>query len=65
MYINDIKIPCTIDNSDTSFKYFYATSDNTYTLTEDVTVKVANVVASWFIPGSTKNSGTPGTEKIT
>ena len=47
MYINDTKIPCTINNSDTSTGYFYATSDNTYALTENVTVKVANVVASW------------------
>ena len=65
MYINGTKIPCTINNLDTSVKYFYATSDNTYTLTEDVTVKVANVVASWYIPGGGKDSGTFGTENIT
>ena len=59
MYINDTKIPCTINNSDTSTGYFYATSDNTYTLTEDVTVKVANVVASWeYALGKGYESGT-------
>ena len=46
MYINDTKIPCTIDNSDENALNFYATSDNSYTLTGNVTVKVANVVAS-------------------
>lgn len=46
MYINGTKIPCTINNSDTSTGYYYATSDSSYTLTENVTVKVANVVAS-------------------
>ena len=59
MYINGTKIPCTINNSDTSIGYFYATSDNTYTLTEDVTVKVANVVASWeYALGKGYESGT-------
>ena len=59
MYINSTKIPCTINNSDTSTGYFYAISDNTYTLTEDVTVKVANVVASWEVAlGKGYESGT-------
>ena len=57
MYINDTKIPCTINNSDTSAGYYYATSDNSYTLTENVTVKVANVVAS-FDSGYKHDSGT-------
>lgn len=62
MYINDTKIPCTINNSDKSVKYFYATSDSTYTLTENVTVKVANVVASWYY---NQAKGNQGTENIT
>ena len=64
MYINDTKIPCTINNSDTSVNYLYATSDNTYTLTEDVTVKVANVVASYYFSGL-GNKSESGTENIT
>ena len=63
MYINDTKIPCTINNSDKSVNYFYATSDNTYTLTEDVTVKVANVTVSWYDTYITKSES--GTENIT
>ena len=63
MYINSTKIPCTINNSDTSTGYFYATSDNTYALTENVTVKVANVVASWGL-NLGKGYGS-GTEEIT
>ena len=55
MYINDTKIPCTINNSDTSSGLFYATSNDTYTLTEDVTVKVANVTASWYDTWITKS----------
>lgn len=55
MYINGTKIPCTINNSDTSTGYFYATSDSSYTLTENVTVKVANVVASWEYIDVTKH----------
>ena len=63
MYINDTKIPCTINNSDETVKYFYATSDNTYTLTENVTVKVANVTVSWYDTYITKSES--GTEIIT
>ena len=63
MYINSTKIPCTINNSDTSTGYFYATSDNSYTLTGNVTVKVANVVASWEYIYVTKHEY--GTENIT
>lgn len=63
MYINDTKIPCTINNSDKTVKYFYATSDNTYTLTENVTVKVANVTVSWYDTYITKSES--GTENIT
>lgn len=64
MYINGTKIPCTINNSDTSVNYLYATSDNSYTLTENVTVKVANVVASWYFSGI-GNKSDSGTENIT
>ena len=63
MYINDTKIPCTINNSDTSSGLFYATSNNTYTLTEDVTVKVANVTASWYDTWITKSDS--GIDNIT
>ena len=63
MYINDTKIPCTINNSDKTVKYFYATSDNTYILTENVTVKVANVTVSWYDTYITKSES--GTENIT
>lgn len=63
MYINGTKIPCTINNSDTSTGYFYATSDSSYTLTENVIVKVANVVASWEDTYITKHEY--GTEDIT
>ena len=63
MYINDTKIPCTINNSDKTVKYFYATSDNTYTLTENVTVKVTNVTVSWYDSYITKSES--GTENIT
>ena len=65
MYINNTKIPCTINNSDRNVNYLYATSDNTYTLTENVTVKVANVVASWFFPDNSWSKGSSGTENIT
>ena len=65
MYINSTKIPCTINNSDKSVNYLYATSDSTYTLTEDVTVKVANVVASWYIPDNSWSKGESGTDNIT
>ena len=58
MYINDTKIPCTINNLDTSVNYLYATSDNSYTLTENVTIKVANVVASWDSYGWKGETGT-------
>lgn len=58
MYINGTKIPCTINNDSVdSVGYYYATSNNTYTLTENVTVKVANVVASFEDGGYKSTTG--------
>lgn len=66
MYINGTKIPCTItNNAFESAGCYYATSNSTYTLTEDVTVKVANVVASWVFCSNPSSKGESGTDNIT